>query len=185
MNGLIFRVVDAFPEPDYAALAGEAFADFAPSPLLVDVLAAEATTSPVKPKTDGDGALRIGVFRGQALVAWTYARREGAQHLHMGNSGVALGERRSGVYSELVRRVIDHATSLRYTAIHSRHVAGNNAVIIAKLKLGFFVSGFEYSEVYGPLVRLTYLPGKLRQSLYRTRSSPIRQALHTDAPPPA
>ena len=49
------------------------------------------------------------------------------------------------------------------------------SVIIAKLDLGFFVSGFEYSEVYGPLVRLSYLPGNLRCSVYEARSKPIRR----------
>ena len=47
---------------------------------------------------------------------------------------------------------------------------------IAKLRLGFQVSGFEYSEVYGPLVRLTYLVGEARRNLYKARTVPIRSA---------
>jgi hypothetical protein len=42
--------------------------------------------------------------------------------------------------------------------------------------VGFHASGFEYSEVYGPLVRLTFLIGKLRRRLYQVRPSPIRRA---------
>ena len=85
-------------------------------------------------------------------------------------------ERRHGIYSKLVQLVIEHASSRGHAAILSRHAANNNAVIVAKLKLGFFVSGFEYSEVYGPLVRLTFLLGNLRRSLHQTRSTPIRRA---------
>jgi hypothetical protein len=97
------------------------------------------------------------------------------------NSGVALAERRQGVYTRLVQLVVEHARLRRHIAIRSRHAANNNAVIIAKLKLGFCVSGFEYSEVYGPLVQLTHLLGERRRALYRARSSPIRSAERDDA----
>ena len=176
MNDLVSRFVDQFPEPAYSALVGEAFSDYEASELLTDVLNAEAAVRSGTPDAVDEGALRIGAFRGDALVGWTFARPQGANHLHMINSGVAPAERRRGVYSELVRMVIEHAGSRGYVAVLSRHAANNNAVIVAKLKLGFLVSGFEYSEVYGPLVRLTFLLGEGRRNLYRTRSSPIRRA---------
>jgi ribosomal protein S18 acetylase RimI-like enzyme len=177
MSDLVFRVVEQFPEPAYSALAGEAFSDFEASELLSEVLNEEAAVKSGTPGTVEEGAaLRIGVFQGDTLVGWTFARPQGAKHLHMINSAVAPAHRRQGVYSKLVQLVIEHARSGGYVAILSRHAANNNAVIVAKLKLGFFVSGFEYSEVYGPLVRLTYLPGELRRTLHRTRSSPIRRA---------
>ena len=92
------------------------------------------------------------------------------------NSGVASAARRTGVYSQLVRAMLAHATARGYSGVRSRHTAANTAVIIAKLKLGFLVSGFEYSEVYGPLVQLTYLVGETRRKLYESRSAPIRPA---------
>jgi ribosomal protein S18 acetylase RimI-like enzyme len=176
MNDLVFRIVDKFPEPALSTLAGEAFSDYEASELLADVLNEEAAARSGTLNAADEGALRIGAFRGDSLVGWTFARPEGANHFHMINSGVAPAERRQGAYSELVRLVIEHARSRGYVAILSRHAANNNAVIVAKLKLGFFVSGFEYSEVYGPLVRLTFLLGALRRALHRTRSSPIGRA---------
>lgn len=175
MSDLSFRVVEKFPEPAFSALAGEAFSDYEPSALLTDVLNEEAAARSSTLKALDHGAIRIGAFRGDSLVGWTLACQEGPSHLHMINSGVAPAERRNGVYSELVRMIIEHAKAGGYVAIQSRHAANNNAVIVAKLKLGFFVSGFEYSEVYGPLVRLTYLLGEGRRRLHRTRSSPIRR----------
>ncbi len=175
MTDLQFRVVDAFPEPALSVLAREAFSDYEPSALLTEVLSKEAAASPGGSHTAEEGALRIGAFRGGALVGWTYARPEGSRHFHMINSGIATSERRKGIYTELVRRTIEHASSRGYVSVQSRHAANNNAVIVAKLKLGFFVSGFEYSEVYGPLVRLTLLLGELRRDLHRARSSPIRR----------
>lgn len=175
MNDLHFRVVDQFPEPAYSTLAGEAFSDYEPSRLLTEVLNAEGAARTGRGAAVDEGALRIAAFRGDSLVGWTYARREGANQLHMINSGVAVAERRRGIYSTLVEMTIEHAKANGHVAIQSRHSANNNAVIIAKLELGFFVSGFEYSAVYGPLVRLTLLLGELRRTLHRTRSTPIRR----------
>ena len=176
MNGIKFRALDKFPEPAFAKLVAEAFSDYEASELLSAVLSEEAAAGSRTRSLVDEDALRIAAFRGDSLVGWTFARPEGANHLHMINSGVAPAERRHGVYSRLVQLVIEHASSRGHVAILSRHAANNNAVIVAKLKLGFFVSGFEYSEVYGPLVRLTYLLGKLRRSLHQTRSTPIRRA---------
>ena len=189
VNDLTFRIVDKFPEPAYSTLVREAFADYETSELLTEISNEEAAVrsatlvaalSPALGAVD-DGVLRIGAFRGDALVGWTFARAEGASHFHMVNSGVAPLERRHGVYSKLAQLVIESARSRGCAAILSRHAANNNAVIIAKLKLGFFVSGFEYSEVYGPLVRLTYLLGERRRTLHRSRSAPIRRLDPTGA----
>ena len=176
MSDIAFRVLQEFPEPAYSALVDEAFADYAESELLAEVAREESAARAKAPNIAKVGELRIGAFRGDTIVGWTYASPEGASLLYMINSGVALTERKKGIYSELARLVIEHARSQGYAIIVSRHAANNNAVIIAKLKLGFFVSGFEYSEVYGPLVRLTFIVGSLRNRLYKTRSNPIRRA---------
>lgn len=180
MNDLAFRILEKFPEPEFSQLSREAFSDYEPSQPLTDVIAKEEMAAPGTPPTAEAGALRIGCFRGDALLAWTYARRAEGRQLHMINSGVAPAERRNGIYSQLVKMSIEHARLQGYAAIASRHAVHNNPVIIAKLKLGFFVSGFEYSEVYGPLVRLTYLVSELRRALHQARSRPIRRAVRND-----
>ena len=176
MNDITFRVLEKFPEPAYTALVEDAFSDYVESELLADVAREETIARSETREVVNEQALRIGAFRGDTLVGWTLACPEGTSLLYMINSGVAATERQQGIYSELARMVIDHAKSRGYISIQSRHAANNNPVIIAKLKLGFFVSGFEYSEVYGPLVRLTFLLGNLRRTLYRNRSTPIRRA---------
>ena len=75
-----------------------------------------------------------------------------------------------------MKALLAHAASQGYSNVRSRHTATNTAVIIAKLKLGFQISGFEYSEVYGPLVQLNYLVGEARRKLYEARAAPIRAA---------
>lgn len=178
MSDIDYRIVDLFPEPAFSALVDQAFSDYRPSALLTEVANAEAAARSARPGAGVDGALRIGAFDGDTLVGWTFASAEGGSLLTMVNSGVAPSHRRRGIYSALAQRVLDHATARGCVAVLSRHSASNNAVIIAKLRLGFLVSGFEYSEVYGPLVRLTYLVGELRRSLYQDRAVPIRRARH-------
>ena len=175
MKIISYRAIDKFPEPAFSTLTEQAFSDYEVSALLTAVANEEAAARPGTPNAADVGDLRIGAFRGDSLIGWTFARPEGSSLLYMINSGVAPAERRQGIYSGLARLVIEHARSRGYVAILSRHAANNNAVIVAKLKLGFFVSGFEYSEVYGPLVWLTFFLGELRRTLYRTRSSPIRR----------
>jgi len=176
MRNITYRVVEQFPEPAFSALVDEAFSDYEESELLSEVSREEASARSETQASVAQGGIRIGAFRGEQLIGWTLASPDGASLLHMVNSGVARSERRKGVYSELARLVIEQAKSKGYSFIVSRHATNNNAVIVAKLKLGFFVSGFEYSEVYGPLVRLTFLLGEKRRALYKARATPIRRA---------
>jgi ribosomal protein S18 acetylase RimI-like enzyme len=174
LSNIEFRELDAFPEPAFAVLSREAFRDFGhPSQDLADLLSLEAAERNNRSESAARLLVRIGAFRGSSLVGWSLARCEAGHVLYMVNSGVAVSERRHGVYSGLVQRVIDHARSDGYVSVTSRHVPMNNAAIIAKLKLGFQVSGFEYSEVYGPLVRLVYLVSEQRRKLYGSRATPI------------
>jgi ribosomal protein S18 acetylase RimI-like enzyme len=175
MSDITIRLVEAFPEPGISALRREVFADFEQSALLAQVLASESAlrdnNSPLPTEP-----FRVAAFRGDVLVGWTYGYREGTHQFCMLNSGVAAAERRKGIYTQLVQAALGHAKSRGYVSVTSRHVPTNSAVLIAKLRLGFQVSGFEYSEVYGPLVRLTYLVGAARRKLYASRAVPLRSA---------
>jgi ribosomal protein S18 acetylase RimI-like enzyme len=176
MDDITLRVLEAFPEPEISVLQREVFADFEQSTHLAEVLASEAALRAKDLLLPNQSPFRVAAFRGDALIGWTYGYREGKGQFHMLNSGVSQSERRKGVYSQLVQAVLAHAKAQGYASVTSRHVAANAAVIIAKLRLDFQVSGFEYSEVYGPLVRLTYLVGEARRSLYEVRAAPIRSA---------
>ena len=58
----------------------------------------------------------------------------------------------------------------RKMGIPGQLLCSNNVVIIANLKLGFHITGMEYSEELGPLVRLTYFHGKHRSQLFKQRA---------------
>lgn len=100
----------------------------------------------------------------------------------MVNSGIFPEFRRRGIYSGLVKATIAYADTHGFLKIISRHVPSNNAVIIPKLRLGFMVSAFEYSEVYGPLVHLTYLIGPNGGNSIRRVPCQLSQALRASRP---
>ena len=177
MTEITLHPLDTVPESELAALSDEVFGHEQPSELLADVVAAEAAAAQ-SPQTDErpPGTFGLAALRANKLVGWTQGFRIGSNQFHMLNSGVAIAERRTGVYSQLVQAVLDHAKSHGYSAVRSLHVATNTPVIVAKLRLGFFIAGFEYSEVYGPLVQLKYLVGEQRRNLYNARTQSIRPA---------
>ena len=64
--------------------------------------------------------------------------------------------------------------------ISSQHVATNNAVLIAKLKLGYVIAGTEYDEQMGLLVLLVLHLAPERRALFASRTGTVRP----DVPPP-
>jgi len=175
MSAAQIRILESFPEPEFTALRTTAFSDFGEaSALLPAVLADEAQrrSQVTESESLSPTQLRIGAFIDNRLVGWSYSECEGRQ-LHTIHSGVHPDFRSRGIYADLVRATINYADAHAFLRIISRHVPSNNAVIIPKLRLGFLVSAFEYSEVYGPVIHLTYLVGKLRRELYRVRATPI------------
>jgi ribosomal protein S18 acetylase RimI-like enzyme len=169
--------LDSVARADIEALEGEVFADEVPSKLLTEVLAAETAARGRGFAADVPDPFGVAAFRGSTLIGWTEGYRVGANQFHMLNSGVSAHERRNGVYSQLVRAVISHAEARGYAAVRSLHIAANSPVIIAKLRLGFQISGFEYSEVHGPLVQLRFLVNEARRGLYKARTAPLRPAV--------
>lgn len=174
MSEISLRPLVTAPTADLCALQAEVFADYEESAMLAEVLASEARARPADSSREVLSSFGLVAFCGDRLVGWTQGFREGKSTFYMLNSGVAASERRKGIYSQLVGAVLAHAESEGYAKVTSRHTASNSAVLIAKLGLGFQVSGFEYSEVYGPLVQLTYLVSGARRILYQSRARSIR-----------
>ena len=174
MTDITLRPLDFADKAELAALQSEVFDDYERSELLAEVMDAEALARPVAEPPELPAVFGVAAFHGSTLVGWTRGFRQGAREFHMLNSGVKISQRRNGVYTAMVKAVLAHAKEQGYQRVTSRHAAGNTPVLIAKLRLGFLVSGFEYSEVYGPLVQLTFLVNEAREKLYRLRAASIR-----------
>lgn len=174
MSNIVLRPIETADAAALSELQSAAFDDYERSDLLSEVIDQEAAARPAGLVRDVPSPFGLAAYLHGTLVGWSQGHRQGKSEFYMLNSGVAGTERRRGVYSELVKAVLAHAASQGYAKVTSRHAASNAAVLIAKMRLGFQVSGFEYSEVYGPLVQLTFIVSEARRRLYRVRSASIR-----------
>jgi len=108
------------------------------------------------------------------LVGWCTAYQKDVDEWYMHNTGIFSQHRRKGLYSAVLKLMIDYATEQAYIKITSVHNATNNAVIIPKLKAGFIISGCHLSERFGMMVKLSYYPNKAVQSVVEFRSGEKR-----------
>lgn len=178
MTAVQYRVVNGFAEPEFSEAQREAFAGLElPSLELARLVESEAALGPAPgsavPRMN---EFRLGAYEQDRLVGWTYGWMDGSRSFYMSASGVRPSARRQGIYSQLVSRVIDHCRQRGCTSVHSRHIALNNPVLIAKLKLGFFIAGYSYSEALGPIVHLKCVLTEQRLALLRLRAAPLRPA---------
>jgi RimJ/RimL family protein N-acetyltransferase len=89
-------------------------------------------------------------------VGWSMGHMDDPITFRMNNSGLLPDYRRRGIYTAFTRRLLDYLKALGYERVTSDHHPTNRAILIAKLRLGFNLSGQWLSEDGGAVVRLTY-----------------------------
>ena len=77
---------------------------------------------------------------------------------------------RLGIYTALARHAMGWAARSGFEEVRSRHLVTNTAIIQAKLRPGFVVTGMEVTDVHGVMVRMTWLPSEVRQEGLQVRS---------------
>jgi hypothetical protein len=77
--------------------------------------------------------------------------------------------RRGGLYSTLARRALEVSRKLGRATVYSHHALSNNPIIIAKLKLGFYITAFEVDARLGHCLRLTAFNDEALYQAYRFR----------------
>jgi ribosomal protein S18 acetylase RimI-like enzyme len=134
---------------------------------------------------DNFGRLKASAFAGDKLhlaayddadnlIGWSTSRQLRMYEFYTMNSGVIPEYRRKGVYSKLIKEVLKEAHQLGYQTVSSNHVMSNNDVIIAKLKLGFKISGIEVFDDFGTTVKLTYFLNETRGNAFEFRTGQKR-----------
>lgn len=179
---LEIRLVPQFEEPRFTRLAEQIFGDQSRHQLMTGRMPPEEqdgirhlrSTLPPRER------VRIGAFHGENLVGWCHGWFDGPAQFYMANSAVLPDYRRQGVYSALVMAMVEEVGLRGVSKVFSHHVATNNPVLIAKLKLGFVFSGMSFSEEMGMLVQLSYFIYPERLSLYRERTTPLKATGHGD-----
>lgn len=101
-------------------------------------------------------SLNLGLFYCDELIGWSDGIQTVDSRYHMKNSGVVEAHRGKGLYNLLLSTVLEETKKQGFLEVYSNHNTDNNAILIAKLKKGFFISGFEVLPKYGLTVQLTY-----------------------------
>lgn len=118
--------------------------------------------------------LRLGVFYHDQFVGWHFGRQDSFTSFYMQNTGILPEHRRKGLYTHLVKKVLELASEMGFQSIWSRHNATNNAVIIPKLKQGFVITALEVSDIFGILIHLNYFPKEIRRKMMDYRVGQIK-----------
>ena len=95
-------------------------------------------------------------YEGENVVGWSYGEMVDTETYFMSNSAILPDYRQRGLYSGFLTRLIAYLTALGYERITSTHQMNNRAVLIAKLKAGFVMSGVVLDERWSAQVQLTY-----------------------------
>lgn len=110
------------------------------------------------------------------LKGWSFGWQDSSETFFMGASAIAPELRRQGLYSQLVKCVLERTRALGFQTVSSCHILTNNPVIIAKLKLGFTVKGIEVDAVHGTLLRLNHHHNQLLNSASRFRVGAVGES---------
>lgn len=115
--------------------------------------------------------LSVGIFdKDNKMVGWHFGYQTDEATFYMTNTGILEEHRRKGLYSALLKFVINELSTKGFQIIYSRHTATNNAVIIPKLKAGFIISSLELDDSFGTLVHLRYYFNETRRKIMDYRS---------------
>ncbi len=120
-------------------------------------------------------SLYLGVYdEAGNLAGWSGSFQTKTYELYTMNSVVLPEHRRKGLYTRLTKEVIRIATERGYQMVTSHHVTSNNSVIVAKLKMDFNITGFEVTDDFGSLVKMTYYINETRKKVFNVRTGYIR-----------
>ena len=115
--------------------------------------------------------LHLGLFSPQnEFIGFSFGVQETEEAFYIIASGVLPEFRNKGFYSSLLKEIIRIGTDVGFQKIYGTHCATNNAVIIPKLKLGFYITHLELSDMFGTIVHTSYLTNPLRRKVLNYRS---------------
>ena len=110
--------------------------------------------------------LRLALFSPEnQFVGFSFGFQESEETFYMAASGILPDHRGRGHYGELVKYLIQKTTEVGFQKIYGTHCATNNAVLIAKLRLGFIFSKVELSDMFGTILHLQYFTNPLRRKM--------------------
>jgi ribosomal protein S18 acetylase RimI-like enzyme len=168
MTEITLRTVDKFAEPEFTQLVDQLLHDPDRQEVMQRLFGPMQALPP-----SGAKQVRVGAFDGERLVGWTHAFLAPGGLLYVSNSAVHPEYRRQGLYTRLVAAIEDEARALQCLRVESHHRAANAAVLIAKLKAGYVVTGTEFSTEMGLLVKLCKHLDARRDAVFHARAGVV------------
>lgn len=137
----------------------------------------------IKSRLSGQYTLRLGLLYKDDLIGWTDGWQDSIEQdtFFMGASLVLPAFQKKGLYSALVKKVLEVTKEDGFQSVSSLHIMTNNPVLIAKLKLGFSMYGFEVNTRYGALVRLIHHHSEIKKKALRFRAGSVHESEIIDA----
>lgn len=132
-----------------------------------------AATSELAKRMGNPFFLRLGVFHHDKQVGWSFGAQIDRERFYMVNSAIFPEHRNKGLYTALLDRAVTSARVQGFQMITSRHTATNSPILIAKMKAGFIITGFELSDSFGFIVNLTYFTNPLRRKVMDFRAGQL------------
>ena len=121
-------------------------------------------------KSEQQIRINLGLYYQNKFVGWSWGFQETPTTFYMCNSAIFKEHRNKGLYTCLMREMLNRANSKGFAKIYSRHIMTNNDILIAKLKQGFKITSFELSDTFGSMVHLTYYPTKIKNDILDFRA---------------
>jgi hypothetical protein len=94
--------------------------------------------------------------KGRELAGWTSGSQDSPESFCMHNSLVFPDHRNLGLYTKMTLQLLEELAEVGFLRVTSSHLASNNPILIAKLKLGFVIQGVEVHEKTGVVVNLCH-----------------------------
>lgn len=112
---------------------------------------------------------RVLFLEGDTLVGCFHGVQEPYGRYYMVYTLIHPSQQGRGLYKAFLARLLPLVKEAGFREIYSRHHADNNAVLVPKLKAGFFIAAFEVGANYGLLVHLRYPFNQDLRKLYGYR----------------
>lgn len=170
------RQVETFDEAAIAALTEPIFGNERRQQYMRELIGAQADDRHKALRDDlpKPARIRIGAFDEDRLIGCSSGWFEVGGNFYIGMSAVDAAYRQQGIYTRMLGAIEQAVRDRGGLLISSHHVATNNAVLIAKLKLGYVIAGTEFVDQMGLLVRLVLHLTPERRSLFADRTATLR-----------
>ncbi len=113
--------------------------------------------------------LDLGAFVDGEFAGWHFGLQTSEDTYFMRNSAVLTHFRRRRIYERLLHSTLEVVTEAGFQRVTSDHHPSNTAVLIAKLKAGFWISGVHVDDRFGTLVDLVWYPHQVRREAFEYR----------------